>query len=340
MKVPSYVVFGASGDLARRYLLPALKNIPVQVIPISRRDYPNLKNIVPKEREKIFHLAIPPEAVPGALELIATTFGNDDVKILLEKPFGEDLASAQNLVVHAEKFFQEEQIFRVDHFLGKDSAQNITRGSWRRENVAKLEILASEKIGIEGRVNFYERVGALRDMIQNHLLELAALTLSPQGQGLSPEVRHRLLQSLAIVCDITKSECVKRGQYEGYREEVGNPSSLTETFVELNLVSDSSEWRGVEIKVATGKALSEKFTEVRIYYRDGRKEILSVHPEPDAYEKVIRSALRGEHELFVSSEEALESWRILDAVQESWKTSEDALIIYQKGTELNELISR
>ena len=96
----TFVIFGASGDLAKRYLLPALQNMdfPGEVVPISRKDYGNLKNLVPKEGEKIFHLAIPPEAVPLVVELISNNFGRDKIKIMLEKPFGRDLESAGNLV--------------------------------------------------------------------------------------------------------------------------------------------------------------------------------------------------------------------------------------------------
>jgi len=293
--------------------------------------------LIPASGEKIFHLAIPPEGVTEVLELIARNFGNSGVKILLEKPFGNDLATALDLVNHADKYFSEEQIYRVDHYLAKRSAQNVTRKDWPRDNIKKIEILASEQIGIEGRVNFYEKTGALRDVVQSHLLELLALALAPEEQGMTPEVRVQVLQSLEVICDITKRECVKRGQYEGYREEVGNPESLTETLVEVNIVSNDPRWRGVEIKLATGKALSEKFARIKIIYREGAEKILNIDRELDAYEKVILAALKGERSLFMSKDEVLESWRILDAIQATWKNRTDDLIIYKKGSNLEEI---
>ena len=172
---PTYIIFGASGDLSRRYLMPAIKHLQSlnqigAIIPVSRKDYGNLRNLITNEGEKIIHLAVPPEAVPESLEIISKNFGSKDLKILLEKPFGSNLESARSLVKHINKYFLENQIYRVDHYLAKQSMQNIVREKWKRENIAKIEIIASEKIDIEGRVNFYEQTGALKDFVQSHLL--------------------------------------------------------------------------------------------------------------------------------------------------------------------------
>ncbi|HEY4503273.1 MAG TPA: hypothetical protein VJC14_02480 [Candidatus Paceibacterota bacterium] len=336
----AYIIFGASGDLAKRYLLPALANMNYEgiIVPISRKDYGNLKKLIPSDGNKIFHLAIPPKGVTEAVRLISENFGKaNNIKIMLEKPFGQDLKSAQDLVEHVDQYFNEDQIYRIDHYLAKKSVQEITRTDWNKSNVQSIEIIASEKIGIEGRVNFYEQTGALRDFVQSHLLELVAIILMKEGEESVAERRHTALQNLEVVCDITLHECVKRGQYEGYREEVGNPKSLTETFVSINMISNDPLWRGIPITMATGKALQEKFTHIKIKYKNGGIKIFNIEHEPDAYEHVIEAALEDKHNLFISSGEVLESWRILDAVQESWKHSKDDLIIYKKNSSINDI---
>jgi glucose-6-phosphate 1-dehydrogenase len=332
----TYIIFGASGDLARRYLLPALENMkyPGTIVPVSRKDYDNLKDLIKGDGEKIFHLAIPPEAIPNAIEIISKNFGRDNIKIMLEKPFGVDLQSAQGLVEHIDKYFSENQIYRVDHYLAKESLQKVVTEKWDKNNIASIEIIASEKIGIEGRANFYEQTGALKDFVQSHLIEMAAVVLSG-----SFEVGNRegALKNLEIVCDIKKNECVKRGQYEGYTDEVNNQNSVTETFVSVSMVSNDLAWRGVPIILATGKALSEKSTQVKIKYKDGSEKIFNIEHEPDAYERVMRATMKGNHDLFISSAEVLESWRILEEIQKTWRERNDDLVIYPKGSKIGEI---
>ena len=334
----TYIIFGASGDLSKRYLMPALKNLNYVdiVVPISRKDYGNLRNLIKGSREKIFHLAIPPEAVSNAIEIISNNFGKDNIKIMLEKPFGNDLKSAQNLVQHIDKYFSENQIYRVDHYLAKKSLQKVITEKWNRNNIASIEIIASEKIDIEGRVNFYEQTGALKDFVQSHLIEMAAVVLAGSFDVVRREV---VLKNLEIVCDVRKTECVKRGQYEGYREEVNNPNSMTETFVSVNLVSNEPEWRGVSIVLSTGKAFHEKLTQIKIKYKDNSEKIFNIKHEPEAYERIIRATILGNHNLFISSDEVLESWRILDEIQKTWEKSIDDLIIYKKESTLEEVLN-
>ncbi|MEK7471051.1 MAG: hypothetical protein AAB623_00170 [Patescibacteria group bacterium] len=334
----TYIIFGASGDLSKRYLMPALKNLNYVdiVVPISRKDYGNLRNLIKGSREKIFHLAIPPEAVSDAIEIISNNFGKDNIKIMLEKPFGNDLKSAQNLVQHIDKYFSENQIYRVDHYLAKKSLQKVITEKWNRNNITSIEIIASEKIDIEGRVNFYEQTGALKDFVQSHLIEMAAVVLAGSFDVVRREV---VLKNLEIVCDVRKTECVKRGQYEGYREEVNNPNSMTETFVSVNLVSNEPEWRGVSIVLSTGKAFHEKLTQIKIKYKDNSEKIFNIKHEPEAYERIIRATILGNHNLFISSDEVLESWRILDEIQKTWEKSIDDLIIYKKESTLEEVLN-
>jgi glucose-6-phosphate 1-dehydrogenase len=333
----TYIIFGASGDLARRYLISALKNMNFEgvVVPVSRKDYGNLKNLITGNGEKIFHLAIPPVAVPETIQLISDNFGKEGIKIILEKPFGYDLKSAEVLVEQIDKYFDEEQIYRVDHYLAKKSLQKVATEEWSRDNISRIEIIASEEIDIQGRVNFYEQTGALKDFVQSHLIEMAAVVLAGSFETAQ---RQEALKNLEIVCDITRHECVKRGQYEGYKEEVQNPSSTTETFVSINLVSNGSLWKGVSVVLSTGKALDKKFTQIKIIYKDGSDKIFNIEHEPDAYERVIRATLSGDHNLFISSTEVLESWRILEAVQRTWQNSKDDLIIYRKGSTVEEVL--
>lgn len=335
----TYVIFGASGDLSRRYLMPALKNMNFEgdIIPMSRKDYGNFKNLVTSKDnggEKIFHLAIPPEGVLAVIEMIYRDFGNEKVKIVLEKPFGVDYKSAQNLVRSIDKYFSEDQIYRVDHYLAKKSLAKISTEKWNKNNIESIDIIASEKIDIESRVNFYEQTGALKDFVQSHLLEMAALTLAGTFHT---DDRHQALEKLAVVCNITERECVKRGQYAGYREEVGNQDSITETFVELNLASSDELWRGVNIRLATGKALEAKITQIKITYMNGDEKIFDIEHEKDAYESVLRGVISGSHDLFISNMEILETWRIIQAVQEAWSKDGADLIIYPKGSAISNI---
>src|SRR3989344_764501 len=341
-KKPTYIIFGASGDLSKRYLMPAVLSLKEAgevdtVVPVSRKDYGNLKNLIKENEAKIFHLAIPPEAVSDAVKIISDNFGKDNIKIMLEKPFGKDLKSAQSLIQHIDKYFSEEQIYRVDHYLAKESLQKVITEKWDRNNISGIEITAIEKIDIEGRVNFYEQTGALKDFVQSHLVEMVSVVLAG---SFDIALREEALRNLKIICDVTKHECVKRGQYEGYRDEVGNKDSMTETFVSINLASIEPAWRGVSIVLSTGKAFDKKLTQIKIKYKNGEEKIFNIEHEPKAYERVISATIAGEHDLFISSSEVLESWRILEAIQKTWEQSKDDLIIYKKGSAAEEILGR
>ena len=147
---PTYIIFGASGDLSKRFLLPALENMQNmnyvgRVVHISRKDYGNLRDLIandgdlPAQAGKIFHLAIPPEAVPDVVKIISNVFGRDKVKIMLEKPFGKDLKSAQDLIKHIDQYLSEHQIYRVDHYLAKRSMQNLATEKLEKDKIAGIE---------------------------------------------------------------------------------------------------------------------------------------------------------------------------------------------------------
>lgn len=241
---------------------------------------PSRKHALGAAPQTLFYLSVPPSiSQPIVRRLGEAGFASDVCALLLEKPFGTDLASAGELIASLHEHFAEEQIYRIDHYLAKEMAQNLVvfRGSnslfkstWNRDFIERIEVIASEQIGIEGRATFYEQTGALRDVVQSHLLQLTALTLMPLpahgGWQDVPAQRLRALQLLELPT-LSLPSAVVRGQYDGYPTEVQNPGSTVETFVSLTLESRDPTWRGVPITLTTGKALDRKTTEIRLIYR-------------------------------------------------------------------------
>lgn len=335
-----------------------------------------------KAAQRLFYVSVPPTAARSIIERLGTSglARVPQTKLLLEKPFGVDYASAADLVGHIHAHFMPEQVYRIDHYLAKEMVQNLIvfreynslfRRTWNNEFIERIEIFANETIGIEGRAHFYEQTGALRDVVQSHLLQLAALTLMkptrPEELKDVPARRHAALTHLHLASG--ENGKVRRGQYQGYRDEVQNEKSRTETYVELTLESDDPSLAGIPITLVTGKMLSAKTTEIRIYYKKDQDEeanelVLRLQPNegiavsiwskrpgydhererktldfayadhyaalPDAYEKVLVDVMRSDHDLFVSGEEVLESWRILAPVQEAWAAHDD-LFSYAPG---------
>lgn len=238
-----------------------------------------------KKAQRLFYLAVPPQISKPIVEFIGTSglSKNTQTKILLEKPFGVDLESAQELVADIVKYFKPEQVYRIDHYLAKETAQNLIifrqdnslfRRTWNKDFIESIHITASESIGIEGRVAFYEQTGALRDIVQSHLLQLAALTLmdTPTDEQLDdvPARRLEALAHLSVPLEQGVTTSAIRGQYRGYSQEVDNPGSLVETFVSLKLESKAPRWQGVPITLTTGKSLRYKRTEIKITYKRER----------------------------------------------------------------------
>lgn len=333
----------------------------------------------------LFYLSVPPTTSKSIIGLLGESglANKEGVKLLLEKPFGVDLESAKILVDHIDRYFKKEQIYRIDHYLAKETAQNIIvfrdgnslfKRTWNKDFIEKIEIIFSEKIGIEGRVNFYEQTGALRDY-QSHLLQLLALTLMeiPEREHLDlvPHLRYEALRGLKL-----KKDGSFRGQYKGYREEVNNVDSMTETFASINLESSDPRWQGVKINLTTGKALKEKLSFIKILYKkendhESNELLLRLQPDegisfsvwakrpgyehqisrhslnfsfedhysalPEAYEQVLFNAINGDHSLFSSSEEVLETWKIIDSLQKAWEQNKDDLIIYEKGSIIEDI---
>jgi len=353
------VLFGASGDLAKRKVIPAMYDLAIhdglgpryaivgfartrmsedafrstlgeaaksisEVGPIDPKqwdafaanlhycpgDYSNpeayahlAKRLVELESAKniggnrLFYLSTPPEVYPDIVDQLGRAGLSHPpspkswVRIIIEKPFGRDLASAKTLNQIVLNVFDEKQVYRIDHYLGKDTVQNllvlrfgngIFEPLWNRNYVDHVQITASETLGVERRGGFYETAGALRDMIQSHVLQLTSLVaVEPPASFDATAVRNeklKVLQSIRPFDLEMVAQAVVRGQYSpgkldgkpvpGYREEPNvNPASKTETFVAGKLLIDNWRWAGVPFYLRTGKRLAKRSTEIMIQFR-------------------------------------------------------------------------
>jgi glucose-6-phosphate 1-dehydrogenase len=220
----------------------------------------------------LHYLAIPPSSFADVVRGLAYAGAADNARVILEKPFGRDTASAIELDTVLHEFFPESSVFRIDHYLGKEPVQNLLyfrfanrflEPIWNRDHVDRIEITMFEKIGIKGRGRLYEELGAIRDVVQNHLLQVAAFLLMEPPVGHDPEaIRDAKGQAFNAMRPIDPSEIV-RGQFDGYRREPGvSPESNVETFAAIRLHVDSWRWAGVPIYIRAGKALAVTATEV------------------------------------------------------------------------------
>jgi glucose-6-phosphate 1-dehydrogenase len=351
------IIFGASGDLTRRKLLPALFALyatrtlpePFAVVAVARTDmtddefrhrmrdavgefgrvkppsegvwerfagalhylsgdpkdaalYPRLSQVLgdleggwPVPGNRLFYCATPPSLYDDIVEHLGTSglasHPGGRTRIVIEKPFGRDYASARALNQQLARYFREDQIYRIDHYLGKETVQNLLvfrfanelfEPVWSREHVSHVQITVAETIGVENRGAYYEEAGALRDMMQNHLLQLLCLiAMEPPVTFDAAPVRdekNKVLQAIHPLDAARVDDDAVRGQYTagfvedravvGYRQEKGvSPDSRTETYAALKLLIDNWRWAGVPFYLRTGKRLARRVSEIAIQFR-------------------------------------------------------------------------
>ena len=477
------VIFGASGDLTKRKLVPALWSLfqgrvlpePFAVIGVARSEmsnetfrsrmreaiadfarvqppsqkvwerfasclfyyaggpadpglYPGLGaylRTVEQERgtggNRLFYLAAPPSIYPHVVTCLGEAGFNRSpegisgspegprgwTRIIIEKPFGRDLTSSRALNRTVASVFAEEQVYRIDHYLGKETVQNILvlrfangifEPLWNRNHVDHVQITVGETIGVEARGAYYEEAGALRDMIQNHILQLLCLVaMEPPVTFDADPVRDektKVMRALRPIAPEAVDAVAVRGQYgpgfvagqrvKGYREEKGlSPESITETYAALKLRVDNWRWAGVPFYLRTGKRLPKRASEITVQFKQtphlvfhrnpealaqANRLVLHIQPDegislsfgaklpgpelriqpvemdfdygkafggepPEAYERLLLDAMKGDATLYARGEWVDIAWELLEPVLKAWASGDPRTFPnYEAGT--------
>jgi glucose-6-phosphate 1-dehydrogenase len=401
-------------------LAGAVRYVPVDYTVAATEDrLAGLVREIDEERgtqgNRVYYLAVPPQAmetVVGDLGERRSTRGW--TRLIVEKPFGRDLESARRLNARIARYFAEQEVFRIDHYLGKETVQNmlalrfangIFEPIWNRQFIDHVQITVAESLGIEQRAAFYEEAGAIRDIFQNHLLQLLALTtMEPPIDFTADAIRNEKVKVLRAIRTLQPRDVV-RGQYgsgfieggeaPGYREEDGiAPDSETETYVAARLNIDTWRWADTPFYVRTGKRLPRRETTIAIEFkraphlpfeRTAAQELspnrLLIHVQPDegvslaigakvpgqgmklrtvhmdflyggafrvglpeAYERLLLDAMRGNAMLFTRADEIEEQWNLVDDIVAEWTRAHPDFPNYAAGSwgppEADELIAR
>ena len=399
------VIFGATGDLAKKKLIPALYKLHKKellpnnmvILGTSRRalgkqawveslgEYPedflhrldwmstDLEDVeslkkLPDADDSTYFLSVPPERYAAAIENLSAAgllTNAETSRVVIEKPFGHDYKSADHLQSVVGRCLREKQVYRIDHYLGKDTVNNIlaTRFSnifleplWNRQYVDEVQIFATETIGCEGRSQYYETAGQVRDMLQNHILQVLALVaMEPPSAINAREIRREKTKVLAAT---RMSENIILGQYAGYRSEEGvDPDSGTPTYFAGTLFIDNWRWQGVPFNVMTGKKLPYGCVEVVVklkapplkLYEGEVNDRIVIRLQPDPHFDILMDikspglnddletatltydypedrAIDGYEKLFYDAIEGDQSHFVhTDEVMESWRIVDDLL---------------
>lgn len=335
----------------------------------------------------LYYLAISPDLYENAFQNIARSGlmnpSNGWDRLLVEKPFGNDLNHARKLDAMLGELFKEEQIFRIDHYLAKETLQNILtfrfansifEPAWNSNFIDEIHIKMYESFDVDNRASFYDSVGALKDVGQNHVLQMLALIAMDEPKELNfKSIRNARAH---VLNDLSADRDFVRGQYAGYREINGvRVNSDTETFFSIQAKINNVRWANTKFFLSSGKALNETTTEIKVLFKekgDGVRNVITfkVQPEqkiivefwykengfdykvrakelifeyeknlrtPDAYEKVLFDAIKGDQTLFISTDEIIAQWSFIEKVIEAWKNV--PIISYEKGIDPTEKLS-
>ncbi|NOZ42777.1 MAG: glucose-6-phosphate dehydrogenase [Alphaproteobacteria bacterium] len=320
------------------------------------------------DRDIIYYMAVPPTLFGTVCaQLRRTGLNPANSRLVVEKPLGENQASAEEVNEILAASFAEKQIYRIDHYLGKPAVQNILafrfdngliEHKWNRDHIDNVQITVAEMVGVENRAEFLDRTGILRDMIQNHLMQiLCFVAMDAPAQLTADDVRDQKVKIVQALCPVTAADIqdhVVRAQYAageidgravpGYLEEIdGRKLAATgETFIAVKAMIANDRWRGVPFYLRTGKRLSGRFARIVIGFRSQNggtsRVIINIQPDmticfdhevitgqptgdiriPDAYEKLLSDVIAGDQSYFVRHDEIIASWQWIDGIRAAW----------------------